>query len=229
MGEDKGRGQKSCVSLAAPRLISFEHSGWWLQPQERIYNVEVKKRSSSCKALPVLSFSFLLYFCLRRDHHFHKDTISPIRREHLCHSIRCREKERQTRTFLMPLGEGQCLKGSVGIEIVAHNGEVWNRPQSDHWEECREQCSSHINKDLNEARKEDLSGADIDRLSMSVPPWECCNVNQTAVKTIRTPCCTFCSSHFYTIRQWFSNFLYRVPPQKTFGSPSTTIMTNIVA
>ncbi len=70
----------------------------------------------------------------------------------------------------MPLGEGQCLKGSVGIEIVAHNGRGLKPSSSDHWEECREQCSSHINKDLNEARKEDLSGADIDGLSMSVPP-----------------------------------------------------------
>ncbi len=27
--------------------------------------------------------------------------------------------------------------------------------------------------------------------------------------------------------QWFSNFLHQVPPQKIFGFPSTTIMTNI--
>ncbi len=31
----------------------------------------------------------------------------------------------------------------------------------------------------------------------------------------------------YTLRQWFSNFLHQVPPQKIFGFPSTTIMTNI--
>ncbi len=30
-----------------------------------------------------------------------------------------------------------------------------------------------------------------------------------------------------TIGQWFSNFLHQVPPQKIFGFPSTTIMTNI--
>lgn len=159
-----------------------------------------KKRSPSCKPLPMLSLSFLLYFCLRRDRHFHMDTISPISREHLCHFIRCREKERQTRTFLMPLGEGQSMKGIVGIEITAYNGEVWNHPQSDHLEECRQQCYSHINKDLNEARKKDLSGADIDGLSTSVPSWERCNVNRTAVKMLRTPCCTFCSSHCYTLR-----------------------------
>ncbi len=29
------------------------------------------------------------------------------------------------------------------------------------------------------------------------------------------------------IHQWFSNFLHQVPPQKIFGFPSTTIMTNI--
>ncbi len=29
------------------------------------------------------------------------------------------------------------------------------------------------------------------------------------------------------LRQWFSNFLHQVPPQKIFGFPSTTIMTNI--
>ncbi len=29
------------------------------------------------------------------------------------------------------------------------------------------------------------------------------------------------------IEQWFSNFLHQVPPQKIFGFPSTTIMTNI--
>ncbi len=30
-----------------------------------------------------------------------------------------------------------------------------------------------------------------------------------------------------TLIQWFSNFLHQVPPQKIFGFPSTTIMTNI--
>ncbi len=30
-----------------------------------------------------------------------------------------------------------------------------------------------------------------------------------------------------TVGQWFSNFLHQVPPQKIFGFPSTTIMTNI--
>ncbi len=30
-----------------------------------------------------------------------------------------------------------------------------------------------------------------------------------------------------SLRQWFSNFLHQVPPQKIFGFPSTTIMTNI--
>ncbi len=29
------------------------------------------------------------------------------------------------------------------------------------------------------------------------------------------------------VGQWFSNFLHQVPPQKIFGFPSTTIMTNI--
>ncbi len=29
------------------------------------------------------------------------------------------------------------------------------------------------------------------------------------------------------LEQWFSNFLHEVPPQKIFGFPSTTIMTNI--
>ncbi len=29
------------------------------------------------------------------------------------------------------------------------------------------------------------------------------------------------------IEQWFSNFLHQVPPQKLFGFPSTTFMTNI--
>ncbi len=29
------------------------------------------------------------------------------------------------------------------------------------------------------------------------------------------------------LSQWFSNFLHQVPPQKIFGFPSTTIMTNI--
>ncbi len=29
------------------------------------------------------------------------------------------------------------------------------------------------------------------------------------------------------VDQWFSNFLHQVPPQKIFGFPSTTIMTNI--
>ncbi len=31
----------------------------------------------------------------------------------------------------------------------------------------------------------------------------------------------------YPLEQWFSNFLHQVPPQKIFGFPSTTIMTNI--
>ncbi len=31
----------------------------------------------------------------------------------------------------------------------------------------------------------------------------------------------------YRLGQWFSNFLHQVPPQKIFGFPSTTIMTNI--
>ncbi len=31
----------------------------------------------------------------------------------------------------------------------------------------------------------------------------------------------------YILYQWFSNFLHQVPPQKIFGFPSTTIMTNI--
>ncbi len=30
-----------------------------------------------------------------------------------------------------------------------------------------------------------------------------------------------------SLDQWFSNFLHQVPPQKIFGFPSTTIMTNI--
>ena len=29
------------------------------------------------------------------------------------------------------------------------------------------------------------------------------------------------------VDQWFSNFLHQVPPQKIFGSLSTTIMTNM--
>ncbi len=29
------------------------------------------------------------------------------------------------------------------------------------------------------------------------------------------------------LNQWFSNFLHQVPPQKIFGFPRTTIMTNI--
>ncbi len=33
--------------------------------------------------------------------------------------------------------------------------------------------------------------------------------------------------HQYHLDQWFSNFLHQVPPQKIFGFPSTTIMTNI--
>ncbi len=33
--------------------------------------------------------------------------------------------------------------------------------------------------------------------------------------------------YIYTVEQWFSNFLHQVPPQKIFGFPSTTIMTNI--
>ncbi len=32
---------------------------------------------------------------------------------------------------------------------------------------------------------------------------------------------------YYHIKQWFSNFLHQVPPQKIFGFLSTTIMTNI--
>ncbi len=32
---------------------------------------------------------------------------------------------------------------------------------------------------------------------------------------------------FVQLEQWFSNFLHQVPPQKIFGFPSTTIMTNI--
>ncbi len=31
----------------------------------------------------------------------------------------------------------------------------------------------------------------------------------------------------HAVDQWFSNFLHQVPPQKIFGFPSTTIMTNI--
>ncbi len=31
----------------------------------------------------------------------------------------------------------------------------------------------------------------------------------------------------HRLTQWFSNFLHQVPPQKIFGFPSTTIMTNI--
>ncbi len=31
----------------------------------------------------------------------------------------------------------------------------------------------------------------------------------------------------YRLGQWFSNILHQVPPQKIFGFPSTTIMTNI--
>ncbi len=30
-----------------------------------------------------------------------------------------------------------------------------------------------------------------------------------------------------SLDQWFSNFLHQVPPQKIFGFPGTTIMTNI--
>ncbi len=33
--------------------------------------------------------------------------------------------------------------------------------------------------------------------------------------------------HGIDLTQWFSNFLHQVPPQKIFGFPSTTIMTNI--
>ncbi len=33
----------------------------------------------------------------------------------------------------------------------------------------------------------------------------------------------FCGNR---LDQWFSNFLHQVPPQKIFGFPSTTIMTN---
>ncbi len=33
--------------------------------------------------------------------------------------------------------------------------------------------------------------------------------------------------HYNPLTQWFSNFLHQVPPQKIFGFPSTTIMTNI--
>ncbi len=32
---------------------------------------------------------------------------------------------------------------------------------------------------------------------------------------------------FNSLVQWFLNFLHQVPPQKIFGFPSTTIMTNI--
>ncbi len=31
----------------------------------------------------------------------------------------------------------------------------------------------------------------------------------------------------HVLEQWFSNFLHQVPPQKIFGFPSTTIMSNI--
>ncbi len=32
-------------------------------------------------------------------------------------------------------------------------------------------------------------------------------------------------NHINHVNQWFSNFLNKVPPRKTFGSPSKTIMT----
>ncbi len=35
------------------------------------------------------------------------------------------------------------------------------------------------------------------------------------------------TSSLYSLEQWFSNFLHQVPPQKIFGFPSTTIITNI--
>ncbi len=38
--------------------------------------------------------------------------------------------------------------------------------------------------------------------------------------------CSNSCTLFY-LDQWFSNFLHQVPPQKIFGFPSTTIMTNI--
>ncbi len=33
--------------------------------------------------------------------------------------------------------------------------------------------------------------------------------------------------YLYPLVQWFSNFLHQVPPQKIFGFPSTTILTNM--
>ncbi len=36
-----------------------------------------------------------------------------------------------------------------------------------------------------------------------------------------------CMVYAIALNQWFSNFLHQVPPQKIFGFPSTTIMTNI--
>ncbi len=34
-------------------------------------------------------------------------------------------------------------------------------------------------------------------------------------------------SESISLAQWFSNYLHQVPPQKIFGFPITTIMTNI--
>ncbi len=41
------------------------------------------------------------------------------------------------------------------------------------------------------------------------------------------PCRKIQKKDPYAVDQWFSNFLHQVPPQKIFGFPSTTIMTNI--
>ncbi len=38
--------------------------------------------------------------------------------------------------------------------------------------------------------------------------------------------CSNSCTLFY-LDQWFSNFLHQIPPQKIFGFPSTTIMTNL--
>ncbi|KAA0723900.1 hypothetical protein E1301_Tti015412 [Triplophysa tibetana] len=80
-------------SSGTERKICLTHSGWRLQPQERIYNVPATEKDLRARTVSLRFLSSCI-----SDRHFHTDTINPIRHEHLSSSSPSdggREKGRQ--------------------------------------------------------------------------------------------------------------------------------------